>query len=208
MERRFVYAGGTLRVRNHLPHLDVAGGLYFVTFCLLDAVRPGFLRTLSDERRRLIDQVFGRFGRVNPSDEIRIGREIRRMKFEEMDRGHGECLLARPEIASMVSGAIRFFDGDRYAIYAYSVMPNHVHAILRAGEEWPWWKIVGGWKSFTARAANRILGRRGELWLDDNHERLLRNERELERAIEYTLDNPRKAGLRPDWTEQLLSHHG
>jgi hypothetical protein len=51
-------------------------------------------------------------------------------------------------------------------------------------------------KRFTAREANRILGRTGQpFWQDESYDRLIRNEKEFERTLRYIETNPVKAGL-------------
>ncbi len=130
---------------------------------------------------------------------------MREELFEEMDRGRGRYDLGKPKIATLVTDSLLHFDGVRYRLYSYSVMPNHVHAVFRPGSDWPWWKITGGWKSFTSKEANKILGRSGAFWQDDSWERLIRSERHLENATRYVLANPAKAGLIDwPWVAQLV----
>lgn len=195
MNERLVYPDGAFRLRNHLPHLDVEGGLYFVTFCLSDAIPPGFAAKLGLQRRQFLADTRRRFGTVRPVDLRQIEKRTRKVLFDEMDRGHGRCDLRRPRIAELVTNALRYFDQDRYRLFSYVVMPNHVHAIFLAYEGWPWWKITGSWKSFTARRANAILARTGSFWQDDSFERLIRSVRQLESASRYVVENPVKAGL-------------
>ncbi len=55
---------------------------------------------------------------------------------------------------------------------------------------------MNSWKSYTARMANRILGRTGAFWQREYYDRLIRNENEFERAVRYVLENPVRAGLK------------
>ncbi len=98
----------------------------------------------------------------------------------------------------MVASAIRHFDGQRYRLYAWCVMPNHVHAVLEPLGAWKLAQILHSWKSFTAHEANRLLKRSGEFWQREYYDRMLRDGREFLRAVEYVGNNPLKAGLR-DW---------
>lgn len=41
-----------------------------------------------------------------------------------------ENWLNIPEIAGKVASAIRHFDGQRYELICYTVMPNHVHLVM------------------------------------------------------------------------------
>jgi REP element-mobilizing transposase RayT len=53
-------------------------------------------------------------------------------------------------------------------------------------------------KRHTARQANRILNRRGTFWQAESYDHVVRDEQELERIVEYVIDNPVKAGLIAD----------
>jgi putative transposase len=66
-----------------------------------------------------------------------------------------------PRVGEPVASALRFWDGKRYRLVAWCVMPNHVHVVCRlfAGEELA--TVLHGWKSYTAQRANAILGRKG-----------------------------------------------
>jgi len=76
-----------------------------------------------------------------------------------LDAGHGDCWLARPEIADLVAGALRFHAGQRFDLHAWVVMPNHAHAVLRPQSAWTLSEILKSWKGFSAREANRLLKR-------------------------------------------------
>ena len=58
--------------------------------------------------------------------------------------------------------------------------------------------MVHSWKSFSAKQANRILGRHGVFWQREYYHHLIRSEEEFERAIRYVAENPAKANLK-DW---------
>jgi hypothetical protein len=47
-----------------------------------------------------------------------------------LDKGHGDCWLKNPDIAEIVKDALRYFDGKRYVLYAWTIMPNHVHVLF------------------------------------------------------------------------------
>jgi putative transposase len=94
-----------------------------------------------------------------------------------------------------VEGAMLHFDGDRYRLLAWCVMPNHVHVVVEPTDESGLGTVVLAWKSFTAHRANRILGRRGPFWHKDYFDRFIRDEGHLARTIDYIENNPVKAGL-------------
>ncbi len=91
--------------------------------------------------------------------KIENHRERRRRLESYLDRGLGECWLRQPDIAELAEGALRFFDGARYRLGAWVVMPNHVHLLVDV-----WHRAVGGigeklegisWR----RKQNRLLKR-------------------------------------------------
>jgi len=75
------------------------------------------------------------------------------------------------------------------------VMPNHVHVLIEPIGSHTTGDIVGSWKRFSARMANRQLGRSGAFWQDDYWDRFIRNEEHFFATIEYIDQNPVKAGL-------------
>ena len=77
-------------------------------------------------------------------------------------------------------------------------MPNHVHVLIQTLGEQSLARIVHSWKSYTAHRANEILGRSGTFWQREYFDRIVRDEEDLRRTIEYVIENPVKAGLR-DW---------
>jgi REP element-mobilizing transposase RayT len=87
------------------------------------------------------------------------------------------------------------FDGVRYRLYAWTVMPNHVHVLFEPFAGHTLGAIVGSWKRFTARKANHHLGRSGAFWQDDYWDRFIRDDAHYTAAITYIDQNPVKAGL-------------
>jgi REP element-mobilizing transposase RayT len=157
--------------RGYLPHFDSPEIVQFVTFRLGDSLPKAVAEAL----------------RHREGDVHRIEREL--------DLGLGACWLNRPEIAALVEAALLHFDGQRYRMLAWCLMPNHVHAVVEMMDGHSLSDIVGGWKSFTAHKANEQLGRAGRFWHADYFDRFMRNEEHLSQTIEYIEQNPVKAGL-------------
>ena len=113
-------------------------------------------------------------------------------------------------LRSKVLAAFRYFDGQRYALWAAVVMPDHAHLLLMplrtaAGQWWSLAQIMHSLKSYTANEINRVLGRRGAAWLDERFDRIVRDEHELLEKWQYIRNNPVKAGLcsRPEEWDAL-----
>jgi putative transposase len=169
-----------LKSRGELPHLYKDGGTYFVTFRLFDAVVPSTLRV---NAHTAID------GEDPFEDPVRLLAEY------DPPIQMGSCLLAQPSVAQIVHNAIPHFDGDRYELLAWCVMPNHVHTVfapLRGHEPN---EILHSWKSYTSHAINKLLKRSGMLWERESFDHLVRSARSLELFVRYTEENPVAAGL-------------
>jgi REP element-mobilizing transposase RayT len=74
-------------------------------------------------------------------------------------------------------------------------MPNHVHVLISVLPGMQLGLIVSSWKRFTARQANRLLGRAGAFWQDDYWDRFIRNDEHFAATVSYIDLNPVKAGL-------------
>lgn len=130
--------------------------------------------------------------RVMPEPKNEQGNARYRQRIEHcLDAGHGACVLRRPKITQIVIAAWNYFDGNRYDLHAWVVMPNHVHVLI-AMRETSLSDIVHGWKSYTARRINQVLGRTGKFWQEDYWDRYIRNESHYAAAVEYILNNPKK----------------
>jgi putative DNA methylase len=167
--------------RGYLPHLDASGLIQAVTFRLSDSLPRGVLRKWHEE---LADR-----------SEDEAVREERRRIERFLDGGHGACWLADPLVAKIVAESIEFGDQNRYTLYAWVVMPNHVHLLFQPVGEWTMSSIVQSLKSYTAKQANRLLGRCGDFWYVDYFDRYIRSEDHFLRCVEYIHNNPVRAGL-------------
>jgi hypothetical protein len=116
---------------------------------------------------------------------------------QELDRGHGACVLKEPEVTEIVDGALHHFDGERYWLGSYVIMPNHVHVLVRPIMQHSLADILHSWTSFTAHAIGKTLGRTGALWQDESFDHIVRNEHQLGRFGLYISANPSKAHLAP-----------
>ena len=116
-----------------------------------------------------------------------------------VDAGHGVCWLRRADCARIVQDALLHFDGERYRMIAWVVMPNHVHALFQTLDGWSMNTVVGSWKTFTANAIGRIVRQSGEpapsIWHPEFWDRFIRNDHHFASALAYIHNNPVKAGL-------------
>lgn len=121
-------------------------------------------------------------------------------RFREFDRyldasSNGPLWLRDSRIAALIEGALR--EAQRRglcSLHAFVVMPNHVHVLLEPKVELR--KITKWLKGSTARQANEILSRQGELfWQDESFDHWIRNSAQFDRVKLYIERNPVAAGL-------------
>ncbi|MBC8094208.1 MAG: transposase, partial [Akkermansiaceae bacterium] len=122
------------------------------------------------------------------------GRERRRRLESYLDLGLGECWLRQPAIAELTEGALRFFDGERYRLGAWVVMPNHVHLLVDVWDV-PLSELMKSWKGFTAKSANKLLQRQGPFWEREYLDTVVEDEKHRQTAVRYIENNPTKAKL-------------
>ena len=114
---------------------------------------------------------------------------------EWLDAGYGSAVLARPEAGEIVAQALQHFDGERYALRSWVVMPNHVHVLVTPNVGHKLGDILHSWKRFTAQEINRLLGSSGQLWQRESYDHIVRDAEALARIADYIEGNPGKAGL-------------
>jgi len=188
-------SGLTIR-RRRLPHWEVQEAVYFITFRLADSLPKHALQKLVSQRTD-ITATAAQMSRTLTAIERRKQGQLNSRRIERtLDSGGGECFLRKPAIARVVANALKEFDGSRYHLFAWSVMPNHVHVLFQTIGSTSLARILHSWKSYSAKAANQILGRNGEFWQREYHDHLIRNMTEFDRALQYIVENPSKAGLK------------
>jgi REP element-mobilizing transposase RayT len=170
--------------RGYLPHIDAPGLTQFLTWRLGDAVPELVLQSWQDEVASL------------PENDRK--KELLRRVEAYCDAGHGSCLLSDPRCARVVQESLFHDHGRRYVLHAWSVMPNHVHALLTPFEREALGDIVGAVKGVTAKRINRLLRQQGALWQEDYFDRFMRDAEHFERVRHYIEWNPVKAKLCTD----------
>ena len=171
--------------RGYLPHFDHPGLVQSVTFRLADSLPAEKLAQWQAELE--IPAGARAFG----PQVIEYHRRIE----EWLDRGHGSCALRDSRVASMVAGALLHFDGERYRLLAWVVMPNHVHVLIETLPGFPLGDVVHSWKSYSAKQANQILAQTGRFWQEEYFDRYIRDADHLREARRYIEQNPVEAGL-------------
>ncbi len=169
--------------RGRLPHWEAGEAPQSITFRLADSLP-----------RAVLEDVL-KFGARAPRPGS-LSPAARRARFEALlDAGHGEGLLADGANAAIVEDTLARFDGEKYRLHAWCVMPNHVHVLATPLGATTLSSITHSWKSFSAKAINARLGRTGPLWFEEYFDRAIRDAAHFEAARSYIEENPVKAGL-------------
>jgi REP element-mobilizing transposase RayT len=79
----------------------------------------------------------------------------------------------------------------------YSVQRDHVHLIVEAEDMRALSRGMQGLAVRIARGVNRAMNRKGAVFADRFHDRVLRSPRQVRNALSYVLCNARKHGLAP-----------
>ena len=162
--------------RRRLPHWIPDDAILFVTWRLAGSQPPRAPEVLTVDN---------------------TGRAPFIRRHQGLDQLHfGPTWLRDPRVAGMLVNAIQHGETVRrfYDLYAWVIMPNHVHTIFRPRVAMPY--IMRWLKGTTGRRANRILGRVGTpFWQDESFDHWIRTSEELNYLIAYVESNPVKAGL-------------
>jgi putative transposase len=183
--------------RRHLPHQIPEGMPIFVTWNLKGAIPNEVAARLRSERALLEKQP--RRPNESPRDRaLRLGKLHFAKTDDFLDQAAaGPLYLADPACAKIAEDAIIFGTDERYQLFAWCVMANHIHVLLTP--IWELSKAMQGLKGYTAREINKLQRRSGRtFWQDESYDHWVRDEEELLRIIHYVEQNPVKAGLCAD----------
>ncbi|MBC8372746.1 MAG: transposase [Planctomycetes bacterium] len=179
------------RLKGNLPHWRQDGATYFVTFRLADSIPQAKLRQWITERKQWLE--------LHPAPhDTDLQREFNQLFTQRflkwLDAGYGECILAGPDVRGLVADALRHFDGQRYRLADWVIMPNHVHMLVSPIGDRKLSSVLQSLKSFTAHGINRLLGRRGTIWQKESFDHIVRSVESFLWIARYIQDNPRSLG--------------
>ncbi|MBI1903372.1 MAG: transposase [Planctomycetia bacterium] len=193
-----------LMAERRLPHWSQAGTITFITLRTWDSIpKPVLMKWLGEKwdflRGQGIDPMApdwkSQMQQLDATIQIHFHRTFSDRWNEYLDSCRGSCVLRRPEISSIVSDSLRHFDGDRYELTDFVVMPNHVHLLVAFPSEEDMLAQCESWKHYTAVRINRWLDRKGRFWQQDGFDHLVRSAEQFEALGSYIADNPRRARL-------------
>jgi 4-hydroxy-3-methylbut-2-en-1-yl diphosphate synthase IspG/GcpE/REP element-mobilizing transposase RayT len=195
-----------------LPHWRIHGATYAITFRTKDSLPKSVLEDFKQRHQILLDRiekVRQTAGSRDATDELLpLRAELQSLTQTIIEPAlhvaKGPQPLSDPQIADMVCKALKFFDGERYNLLAWSVMPNHVHILLTPHETFSLEGILKSWKTHTAKQANQILGKSGTFWQEEYYDHIVRDGHDLKNQVRYILKNPVNGNASPAWTGSVF----
>ena len=167
--------------RGYLPHFDGREVPQFITWRLFDSVPA-----------TVIERWVRELASPNSGyDQVALQNRIERY----LDQGFGVAFLKNPQIAQSVQDDLLSYDGVSWRISAWVIMPNHIHVLATRFNTATISGIMQSMKSLTSHKVNKLLGRRGRVWMPDYFDRYVRNGKHFARTVSYIEHNPVKAGL-------------
>ena len=107
-------------------------------------------------------------------------------------------ITAREDYEQILTALGEMLRAYEAALYAYTLMSNHVHLLLRYPEADPLGRPLRWFMTETSKAFNRSRGRRGHFWERRYSACLVEDELYALAALRYLDRNPVRAGLVDD----------
>ena len=146
-----------------------------------------------------------RRGAGRKSSGRRAGVAHLRREAPNLRRPVHVTLRLRPEVYNLRSGRMfralyhAFLGGKErfgFRLVHYSVQGNHVHIVAEAPHKKALSRGVQGLSVRIARRLNRVMGRRGKVFADRFHSRVLKTPLEVKRVLSYVLGNAQRHAVR------------
>jgi putative transposase len=191
--------------QRKLPHWSQAGTICFITWRTWDSIPSDVLEGwLASRAQFLLDcgidpdapDWTARLSRLPLELQREFRRQLSDRWHENLDACHGKCVLRDPTIGRIVAKSLSHFDGDRYEMTDFVIMPNHVHFLVAFPTDEALLKQCESWKHYTAVQINRSLGRSGRFWQQDGFDHLVRSAEQFLALRNYIAENPVKARLK------------
>ena len=156
---------------KHLPHTNLIGHYQFITFRTKDSL-DSYLK------------------RLYSSNEI---EKIKQYKMDRyLDQSENGALLYG-KVLEKIRDYYLNYDKNVFEIEALSVMPNHIHVLLKQNDNMT--NVMRVLKGGAGHIVNKILERKGAVWSRDYYDRTIRDEKHFWIAYEYIKYNAVKANL-------------
>ena len=171
-------------MHKKLPHIDSQEYYQFITFRTQDSI-DAYVSKIQ-ENSNMIDKI----------KQYKIDQYLDNSK-----KGaylFGENITILKEILTIGEKM------NMYEIDAFSIMPNHVHILIKQKDKLT--KIMRFIKSKSAIKINKRLSKSGKFWSRSYFDKLIRDEKHYNQVYEYILNNHIRVGLK-DGNERVYSKY-
>ncbi len=188
-----------------LPHWEQPGATYFITYRTHDSIPQAafelWQRQRADALRRLeIDpddpNWTSAFGHLNWGVRRQFARQFATILEASLDELHGAFALRYPNVSNVVAENLLHFDGMRYSLGGFVVMPNHVHVLVCLDRNVTLKEQCRNWKHYQSCQINSLLGNKGRLWQPESFDHLVRDGDHFQKFRKYIQNNPVKSRLK------------
>jgi 1-hydroxy-2-methyl-2-(E)-butenyl 4-diphosphate synthase len=201
-----------VKTSTQLPHWRIPGATYAVTFRTKDSLPYRVIEDYKAKRQILTERIAMALKSAGSRDAtpelMPLRAELQSLTETIIEpalhAAAGPQPLSDPRLAEIVCNALKFFDGQRYDLLAWSVMPNHVHVLLTPHHGHELERILQSWKTHTAKEANLILGKSGTFWQEEYFDHIVRDGGDLKLQVCYILRNPEKGNASGEWTGSVF----
>lgn len=203
--------------RRNLPHYQPEGYTFFITFRLADTLPINVIEKLKSEYKNNIKELESLKSNNEKQSKYLEAKWNYFERFDSfLDKYSNNNFLKNEVVARLVYDSILVRDKKEYDLICFCIMPNHVHTVFtpvdrdlsRSANNAAnssdinvvlQFSIVTNilrlLKGSTARECNKILNRTGAFWQHESYDHVIRSEDELNRIMEYVLNNPVRAKL-------------
>ncbi len=185
---------------SNLPHWFQPQGTYFITFRTEDSMPKDLVERWYIQRSKWLaihdisDSTPNwkeKFEKLPEKLRLHFHNTFSKQYLEFLDKGYGACVLKRPELSKIVADSLFYFNGDRYYIGDFVIMPNHVHLLVCLLGDTDLLKQCSSWKRFSAGKINKVLGQTGRFWQEESFDHLVRSPEQFCAIQQYIRDNPK-----------------
>ncbi|MBN2064196.1 MAG: transposase [Sedimentisphaerales bacterium] len=178
---------------RNLPHWQQNGKMYFITFRTADSIPEDKLVELQIRQREFEKNNCKPYSKEQE-------KEYRHLFFERieewLDNAYGACVLKDRRYSEVVKNALEYYNGKKYILDHWVIMPNHVHILMLLLEGFDLKDIMHSWKSYTATQINRLNGSKGQFWQHESFDHIIRSEYFLDKYREYIIQNRLSTGIK------------
>jgi putative transposase len=199
---------------RNLSHYHIEGCPLFITFRLFGSLLIEVLTQLKAQRESELKAL--------KNQVLAERHEVEKKHFERYDDWLDRCefgprWLEDCSLAQIVAKEIHNLSDDRYRLMTYCIMPNHVHLLIESlvheqakhqgkSVNYPVTDSLRLLQGRSARDCNLELKRTGSFWQHESYDHVVRDQQELQRTIQYILNNPLKAGLVKEWKDWKFTY--